>query len=1158
MRLLRLDLDRYGPFTGKVLEFRPDARLHVVYGPNEAGKTCSLAAITDLLFGIPARTRHDFVHPMRELRLGASVVDRAGRGLDFRRRKNRPVLTDAEGAELPDDALVPFLGGLSREVFCRAFGLDAEALRKSGDDLRKTDGELGAALFAAASGLRGLTELRAELDAEADAIFAPRAAKDRRFYQALARYEEARKALRDSEFRSGPLKALRDGIAEHEARLEAIAGRRAAIARDLARLERLRRAAPVIRAIDAIEADMAALGELPAVHEGFGAELAEALAALEAARERLRGAEAAEARHAANASSIAADPGVLPHGDEIDRLTGQSGAWEKARADLPKVRSEADAFDAELTALAVRLGLPDADAVIAGQPSDAVRAGVEALVAEGERLAAALAAARAAEEQEAGTLATLRREREARGGLREPGPARAAFAAFAEPLKRVDQMSGLREEVYAEAAELASEAARLSPRVADLAALADVALPSLDVIEAARRRLAERDGDIKRAAEALAETRREAAQAEAGLAALEAGRPVPSAERIAAARAARESEWSTLRASLFGEADALAPATLAGVVARFEREVAEADSLADAAVADAQRVVEHALTRQRLDRALGLARDQEAALAALRAERDADLAAWAQLWTLSGVAPAAPAEMLAWRVELGVLLERHARLSGRRARLAAMEDDARRLDAPLAALARDLGLPPVPDLPATLQASRIEAEIARIADLWTEAREAEARLADTEARMKDATERAAAAAQRLAEWGERCRAALPALGLPPDAGVAEARAALDAWKEAPRVIENRADRMRRVAGIRRDIAAFENAVATLASALGAEAAGLPPDATLRGLGQRLARAREATARRDEIDKQLAQARGERDAAAGLLAEAERALAERAGRVHAAPGDDLPGLARRLADRDRLSAKLRERRDQLALEADGVDEAALREALAGHDPDATDAARRALADEDERLDGEGKEAFAALDREKRRMRELEEGGGAELAAQQRRGAEVELVTAAREWAVLSLGALMLGTAVERQRAGRQAPLLARAGALFSTVTGGAFVGLGQSFGDDDAPHLVGRRAGGDEVALADMSEGTRDQLYLSLRLSFLEDYAQRAEPAPFVGDDLFASFDDERTENGLAALAAIGETVQPILITHHRAVVDAAQRRLGGAVDILAL
>src|SRR4051812_20535491 len=130
MRILHLDIDRYGPFTGKRLEFRPNARLHVVLGPNEAGKSCSLAAVTDLLFGIERSTSYDFLHPGKDLRIAARIAARNGDELAFARRKTKPILADAAGATLPDDTLAPFLGGLARDVFRRAFGLDADALRK--------------------------------------------------------------------------------------------------------------------------------------------------------------------------------------------------------------------------------------------------------------------------------------------------------------------------------------------------------------------------------------------------------------------------------------------------------------------------------------------------------------------------------------------------------------------------------------------------------------------------------------------------------------------------------------------------------------------------------------------------------------------------------------------------------------------------------------------------------------------------------------------------------------------------------------------------------------------------------------------------------------------------------------------------------------------
>ena len=145
--------------------------------------------------------------------------------------------------------------------------------------------------------------------------------------------------------------------------------------------------------------------------------------------------------------------------------------------------------------------------------------------------------------------------------------------------------------------------------------------------------------------------------------------------------------------------------------------------------------------------------------------------------------------------------------------------------------------------------------------------------------------------------------------------------------------------------------------------------------------------------------------------------------------------------------------------------------------------------------------------------------------------------------------------MLEEALERHRATRQDPLMGRASALFAALTGGAFSGVGQSYGEDGVEALFGKRANGEEVAIAGLSEGTRDQLYLALRLAYVEDYAARAEPTPFIADDLFTSFDDARTAHGLRALADVGASAQCVLFTHHRHVAEIAQAVLGADLDL---
>jgi len=59
----------------------------------------------------------------------------------------------------------------------------------------------------------------------------------------------------------------------------------------------------------------------------------------------------------------------------------------------------------------------------------------------------------------------------------------------------------------------------------------------------------------------------------------------------------------------------------------------------------------------------------------------------------------------------------------------------------------------------------------------------------------------------------------------------------------------------------------------------------------------------------------------------------------------------------------------------------------------------------------------------------------------------------------------------------------------------------------------------------------LSEGTRDQLVLALRLARLEQYLQEAESQPLILDDTFIAFDDPRAVRAFRALAEIAGQTQ---------------------------
>jgi len=185
-------------------------------------------------------------------------------------------------------------------------------------------------------------------------------------------------------------------------------------------------------------------------------------------------------------------------------------------------------------------------------------------------------------------------------------------------------------------------------------------------------------------------------------------------------------------------------------------------------------------------------------------------------------------------------------------------------------------------------------------------------------------------------------------------------------------------------------------------------------------------------------------------------------------------------------------------------------------------------------------------------------QLQKGVGAEGAVQKQKIAEAEMVQNARAWAVKRFAQILLTQVVEQYRSQQEQPLLKRAGEFFSLLTALRFIGIEHQFDDNDTARLLGRRNANESIPVDGMSEGTRDQLYLALRLAYLEEYAGNAEPMPFIGDDLLTSFDDRRATAGLKALATIAPKVQPILFTHHLRIVELARESLGNSIDVVNL
>jgi exonuclease SbcC len=115
---------------------------------------------------------------------------------------------------------------------------------------------------------------------------------------------------------------------------------------------------------------------------------------------------------------------------------------------------------------------------------------------------------------------------------------------------------------------------------------------------------------------------------------------------------------------------------------------------------------------------------------------------------------------------------------------------------------------------------------------------------------------------------------------------------------------------------------------------------------------------------------------------------------------------------------------------------------------------------------------------------------------------------------------------------------QDPLLKLAGDYFSTLTCGTFDALViDDVGNQRALRGV-RSSNGDHLDLDAMSDGTRDQLFLALRLAYIETHCDKGTPCPVILDDVLMAFDDRRATAALRALRDLSQKTQVLVFTHH--------------------
>ncbi len=149
---------------------------------------------------------------------------------------------------------------------------------------------------------------------------------------------------------------------------------------------------------------------------------------------------------------------------------------------------------------------------------------------------------------------------------------------------------------------------------------------------------------------------------------------------------------------------------------------------------------------------------------------------------------------------------------------------------------------------------------------------------------------------------------------------------------------------------------------------------------------------------------------------------------------------------------------------------------------------------------------------------------------------------ELVAAIGVWAEHTAAATLFDLAKRVYEEERQPEVLRLASGYFATMTGNAYTRVLAPLGEIDLQ--VEAAGSGNRKGPEALSRGTKEQLYLAMRLALASVYAEQLVAIPLVADDILVNFDDERAEATAALLGTFAANGHQVLaFTCHRRLAD---------------
>ena len=298
----------------------------------------------------------------------------------------------------------------------------------------------------------------------------------------------------------------------------------------------------------------------------------------------------------------------------------------------------------------------------------------------------------------------------------------------------------------------------------------------------------------------------------------------------------------------------------------------------------------------------------------------------------------------------------------------------------------------------------------------------------------------------------------------------------------------------------------------------------------------LERVEEDERNRDTLQRQLVEYKAERERNEVHLQEVEKELQD----LFTEGGATEEAEFRQRAHNYKLRMAAQEALEQHSrslenLSGRGQDQVRFQDELRRCSPERLQAERGELEQEVQKLEetlASLQEQFGRLDERREQLESAEE-----LSAlrQRRNGLMAELTDAAHRWSVVTICRRFLQEARQIYEKERKQPVVRESEHFFQTITNGRYQTIVAPHGEENI-QVIG--ANDSRYDLNILSRGTAEQLYLSLRFGYIQEFGRRSRPLPVVMDEILVNFDPERVRAAITTMLDLAESNQVLFFTCH--------------------